>query len=83
VLRASESARDFLTMLALALLKGFCVVLLAHLTEAGITTETTASGHESGLTPDEADGVGWQMLVARAVLQIGGRLLSRVHARPH
>ena len=50
------AAGNFLTMLGwLTLFNGFCMTLLAYMTEFGVTTEVTAKWAEIGVTPREAD----------------------------
>ena len=79
---ALEATGNFVTMLgALGLFNGFFITLLAYMTEAGITTETTARWGEIGVTPEGADVLGWQVLGVSAVTFVLGRLLARVPAR--
>jgi APA family basic amino acid/polyamine antiporter len=78
---ALEAGGNFVTMLgALGLFNGFFVTLLAYMTEAGITTETTAKWSEIGVTAERADIVGWQVLGVSAAVFVAGRLLARPRA---
>jgi len=80
---AAEGFGNLVTMLgSLALFNGFFVTILAYMTEFGVTTETTAKWHEIGVTPENADTVGLQVLVVGVVLFVLGRLVARTGARP-
>ena len=80
---AAEGFGNLVTMLgALALLNGFFITVLAYMTEFGITNENTAKWHEIGVSPESADGVGWQVLVVGAVVFVVGHLIARASAKP-
>ena len=80
---AAEGFGNLVTMLgALALFNGFFITVLAYMTEFGITNENTAKWHEIGVSPERADGVGWQVLAVGAVLFVVGRLIARASAKP-
>jgi APA family basic amino acid/polyamine antiporter len=73
---------NFVTVLgALTLFNGICVTLLAYMTELGINSEVTAKWHEIGVTPENADTLGLQVLVAGLAVFVVGRLLSRGRVR--
>jgi APA family basic amino acid/polyamine antiporter len=84
---AGESAGNFLTIAGYMLLfNGFCITLLAYLTEFGVTTEELAKWHEldavlarfgGHITPEIADAFGLRILIAGAGVLIVGLLLSR------
>ena len=62
---------------------GFCITLLALLTEWGVTTENTAKWHELtkiglNVTPEDADRFGLTILGIGIVIAIAGLVLSRV-----
>lgn len=70
---AMQSLGNFIYTLGLLLIfNAVCMVILGYMTEFGITNETTAKWHEIGVTADEADTFGLQMLaVSVAVWAVG------------
>ncbi len=76
-----ESLGNFVLVLGvLALFNGFFIALIAYMTEFGVTSEVTAKWHEIGVTPEDADGLGLQILglglvvfVVGMALRAGGR----------
>lgn len=68
-----QSLGNFINTLGLLLIfNAACMVILGYMTEFGITNETTAKWHEIGVTADEADTFGLQMLaVSIAVWAVG------------
>jgi APA family basic amino acid/polyamine antiporter len=82
-----ERVGNFLRMAGYMLLfNGFCITLLALLTEWGITTEELAKWHELDallsrigmhINPDIADAFGLKILIAGAVVTIVGHLMTR------
>jgi basic amino acid/polyamine antiporter, APA family len=80
---ALESLANFVTVVgALGVFNGFCITLLAYMTELGVTTEVTAKWHEIGVTPERADIVGLQVLGASIVVFVIGLVLARMSPRP-
>ncbi|HXW05233.1 MAG TPA: amino acid permease [Vicinamibacterales bacterium] len=72
------------------LFNGFCITLLALLTEFGITTEELAKWHELDaliarvgmhINPEIADTFGLRILIAGAVVTAAGHLLTRSAVR--
>jgi APA family basic amino acid/polyamine antiporter len=88
---AAESLANFLKMAGYMLLfNGFCITLLALLTEWGITTEELAKWHELDavisrfgmhVNPEIADALGIRILLIGAVVTIAGVLLGRLRSR--
>jgi amino acid transporter len=84
---SAQSLGNFLKMAGYMLLfNGFCITLLAYLTEFGITTEELAKWHEldallsrfgGHVTPEIADALGLRILLTGAVVTIAGLLLAR------
>ncbi|HVH54804.1 MAG TPA: amino acid permease [Vicinamibacterales bacterium] len=82
-----ERVGNFLRMAGYMLLfNGFCITLLALLTEWGITTEELAKWHELDrllsrigmhINPDIADAFGLKILIAGVIVTIIGHLLTR------
>jgi amino acid transporter len=68
-----ESIGNFVLVAgALTLFNGFFITLIAYMTEYGVTTEVTAKWHEIGVTPQDADSLGLQILgVGLVVFVIG------------
>jgi APA family basic amino acid/polyamine antiporter len=62
---------------ALAIFNGICITLLGFMTQAGITTETTAKWHEIGVTAEQADTFGLQVLGAAVAVFIVGKILTK------
>jgi APA family basic amino acid/polyamine antiporter len=76
------SLANMVTMIgALTLFNGFCIALLAYMTEFGITTEVTAKWAEIGASPESADALGLQVLAAGIIVFAVGRLLARSGSR--
>jgi APA family basic amino acid/polyamine antiporter len=84
---ALESAGNFLKIFGyLIAFNGFCITLLALLTELGVTTETTARWHELSkiglnVTPEDADRFGLSVLAAGVVIAVVGIVATRGGAR--
>jgi APA family basic amino acid/polyamine antiporter len=84
---AAHNLANFLTMTGYMLLfNGFCITLLALLTEWGITTEELAKWHELDallsrvgmhINPEIADAFGLRILAAGAVVTVAGLVLGR------
>ena len=75
----AESLGNFVLMTgALALLNGFFVTLMAYMTEFGVTTEVTAKWHEIGVTPENADALGLQVLGVGLFVLVAGLLIRAV-----
>jgi hypothetical protein len=70
---AIQSLANFITTLGLLLIfNAVCMTVLGYMTEFGLTNETTAKWHEIGVTADEADTFGLQLLaVSVAVWAVG------------
>jgi APA family basic amino acid/polyamine antiporter len=76
-----ESFGNFVLMTGgLTLFNGFFITLLAYMTEFGVTTEITARWAEIGVTPEDADsfglqvlGVGLFVLLAGLIIRAAGR----------
>ena len=73
------------------LFNGFCITVLAYLTEFGITTEELAKWHEldaflsrfgGHVTPEIADALGIRILVIGAVATGIGLVLARGQKAP-
>jgi amino acid transporter len=80
---AAVSIGNFVQMLGgLITFNGFFMTLLGYMTEFGITTETTARWHEIGVTPEESDTLGLQVLITGIVVFVVGRLISRSAGKP-
>ncbi|OFV86406.1 MAG: hypothetical protein A2V74_12060 [Acidobacteria bacterium RBG_16_70_10] len=80
---AAEKTGDFVTILgALGLFNGFFVTVLSTMTTLGITTENTAKWHEIHVRPDQADSLGFGLLVGGLAVFVAGRLLARSGRRP-
>jgi APA family basic amino acid/polyamine antiporter len=84
---ASENLANFLKIAGYMLLfNGFCITLLALLTEWGVTKEELAKWHELDtllsrvgmhINPEIADAFGLKILIAGAVVTAAGHLLTR------
>jgi basic amino acid/polyamine antiporter, APA family len=80
---STEGFGNLVTMLgALALFNGLFITILGFMTTFGMQSETTAKWSEIGVTPEEADVFGLQILAVGAVVFIIGRLIARAGARP-
>jgi len=87
----AENVANFLKMLGYMLLfNGFCITLLAYLTEFGVTNETLARWHELDvvlqyvgmhITPEIADAFGLKIILAGAVTTAAGFVLARSSGR--
>lgn len=74
-----QSLANFVTTLGLLLLfNAACVAILGYMTEFGITNETTAKWHEIGVTADQADTFGLQLLAVAAAVYVVGFVLTKV-----
>jgi len=62
----------------LGVFNGFFMTLLAFLTEWGVTNENTAKWHEIHVTPEQAVGVGIQVLAIGIAILIAGIVLTKV-----
>jgi hypothetical protein len=60
---------------ALTLFNGFFITLLAYMTEFGVTTEITARWAEIGVTPEDADRFGLQVLGAGLFVFLAGLII--------
>jgi APA family basic amino acid/polyamine antiporter len=88
---AIESAANFLKIAGYMLLfNGFCITLLALLTEWGITTEELAKWHELDalisrvgmhVNPEIADALGLRIILAGLALTVVGFVLGRTGGR--
>jgi basic amino acid/polyamine antiporter, APA family len=71
-----ESIGNFVLVAgALTLFNGFFITLIAYLTEFGVTSEITAKWHEIGVTPQDADALGLQVLGTGLVVFVAGMAL--------
>ena len=85
--RRSENLANFLKMLGYMLLfNGFCITLLAYLTEWGVTNETLAKWSELDvllqyvgmhINPEIADAFGLKIILAGVVITAAGFVLGR------
>jgi len=74
-----QSLANFTTAFGgLAIFNGFAMTILGFFTEWGITNETTAKWHEIGVTAEQADIFGLQVLAVSVAIFIAGRVLSKV-----
>ena len=74
-----QSLANFTTAFGgLAIFNGFAMTILGFFTEWGITNETTAKWHEIGVTAEQADVFGLQVLGVSIAIFIVGRVLSKV-----
>jgi APA family basic amino acid/polyamine antiporter len=84
---ASENLANFLKILGFMLLfNGFCITLLAYLTEWGVTNEALARWSELDvllqrfgmhITPEIADAFGLKIILAGVVVAAAGYVLAR------
>ena len=80
---ALESAGNFVTVIgALGMFNGFCITLLAYMTEMGVTTEVTAKWHEIGVTPERADVFGLLVLGVSIAIFLAGVALAKLGPKP-
>ncbi|HET9359942.1 MAG TPA: amino acid permease [Vicinamibacterales bacterium] len=71
-----ESLGNFVLMTGgLTLFNGFFITLLAYMTEFGVTTEVTARWAEIGVTPEDADSFGLQVLGAGLFVLLAGLII--------
>jgi basic amino acid/polyamine antiporter, APA family len=71
-----ESIGNFVLVAGtLTLFNGFFIALIAYLTEFGVTSEITAKWHEIGVTPQDADALGLQVLGTGLVVFVVGMAL--------
>jgi basic amino acid/polyamine antiporter, APA family len=87
----AENFANFLKMLGYMLLfNGFCITLLAYLTEWGVTNETLARWSELDavlqyvgmhITPEIADAFGLKILLVGVVVAAAGFVLARSSSR--
>ena len=61
---------------------GFCITMLAYLTEFGVTTENSAKWHEIGITPGEADTFGLKILGVGIATLVTGLILKKMTPQP-
>ncbi len=74
-----ESLGNLLTFAScLVIFNGFCITVLAYLTEFGVTTENSARWHEIHVTPHEADGFGLSILATGLAAFGAGYLLRKL-----
>jgi hypothetical protein len=66
----------------LILFNGFCITVLAYLTELGVTTENSAKWHEIAVTAEQADSVGWTILGIGIAVLAAGHLLRKLAPNP-
>jgi APA family basic amino acid/polyamine antiporter len=77
-----ESIGNFVLVAgAVTLFNGLFITLMAYMTEFGVTTEVTAKWHEIGVTPQDADTLGLQVLGAGAVVFVAGVFLRAAGKR--
>jgi amino acid transporter len=84
---AMQNFGNFLKIAGYMLLfNGFCITLLAYLTEFGITTEELAKWHEldallskigGHVTPEIADALGLKILLTGAIVTVAGLVMAR------
>jgi hypothetical protein len=67
----------------LILFNGFCITLLAYLTEFGITTENSAKWHEINVTAEQADKFGLTILGIGLVVLLVGVVLRKISPEPN
>jgi APA family basic amino acid/polyamine antiporter len=73
-----QSLANFITTLGLLLIfNAGCIALLGYMTEFGVTNETTAKWHEIGITADQADTFGLQLLVVSLLVWAVGFGMTR------
>lgn len=74
-----EGMANFISFASyLILFNGFCVTVLAYLTEFGVTTENSAKWHEINITPEQADTFGLTILGLGVVVCVAGFVLRKV-----
>lgn len=74
---AGQHVANFVTAFGvLGIFNGVCVTILGFMTELGISTEITAKWHEIGVTADQADTFGLQVLGVAVVVYLIGRILT-------
>jgi len=79
----SEGVGNFVSFASyLILFNGFCITVLAYLTEFGVTTENSAKWHEISVTPEQADTVGWTILGIGIAVLAAGLLLRKMSPKP-
>ncbi len=66
----------------LIIFNGFCITVLAYLTEFGVTTENSAKWHEIGITPGEADTFGLKILAIGIATLVTGVILKKMTPQP-
>jgi basic amino acid/polyamine antiporter, APA family len=66
----------------LILFNGFCITVLAYLTEWGITTENSAKWHEINVTPERADNIGLTILGIGIGVLLAGLVLRKMSPEP-
>jgi basic amino acid/polyamine antiporter, APA family len=75
---AGQHLANFITAFgALGIFNGVCITILGFMTELGITNETTAKWHEIGVTAEQADTFGLQVLGVAVVVYVIGKVLTK------
>jgi len=78
-----EGIANFISFASyLILFNGFCITVLAYLTEFRITTENSAKWHEINVTPEQADTFGLTILGIGLVVLLAGVALRKVSPAP-
>ncbi len=76
---AGQHVANFVsTFGALGIFNGICIALLGFMTQIGLTNETTAKWSEIGVTAEQADTFGLQVLGAAILVYIIGKILTKV-----
>jgi hypothetical protein len=79
----AEGVGNFVSFASyLILFNGFCITVLAYLTEFGVTTENSAKWHEISVTAEQADTVGWTILGIGVAVLAAGLLLRKISSKP-
>ena len=79
----SEGLGNFVSFASyLILFNGFCITVLAYLTEFGVTTENSAKWHEISVTAEQADTVGWTILGIGIAVFVAGLMLRKMSSKP-
>jgi basic amino acid/polyamine antiporter, APA family len=78
-----EGIANFISFASyLILFNGFCITVLAYLTEFGITSENSAKWNEINVTPTQADTFGLTILGIGLVVLLAGMALRKISPGP-